>query len=166
MWSNSILKIYASQFQQNQSIRIDKTTQTINYPLMTHDVATHVNDFIDVITPLNVERFYKIHQFFCQILKSIYKLKKFFSQQMTYIFDIDLHFFKTGFNKVKTNLLVAPQEVNTEEILLHTFFKYSILTNSSTFWKSIFASSSKSTLNRRLLDKSAAKSTTNFLRSL
>ena len=132
MWSNSILKIYASQFQQNQSIRIDKTTQTINYPLKIHVVATHVNDFIDVITPLNVW-FYEIHHFFCQILKSIYKLNKFFSQQMTYIFDIVLQFVKTVFNKVKTNLLVAPQEVNTEEILLHTFFNYSILTNSLTF---------------------------------
>ena len=99
---------------------------------MTHDVATHINDFIDVIIPLNV-RFYEINQFFSQNLKSIYKRNKFFSQQMTYIFDIVLQFVKTVFNKVKTNLLVAPQEVNTEEILLHTFFNYSILTNSLTF---------------------------------
>ena len=130
--------------------------------LPTHDVATHINDFIYVIIPLNVW-FYKIHQFFCQFLKSIYKLNKFFSQQMTYIFDIFLQFVKIALDKFKTNLLVASQKVNTEEILLHTFFKYSILTNRLTFLKSISASSSKSTLNRRLLDKSAAKSTTNFM---
>ena len=81
---------------------------------MTHDVATHINDFIVVIIPLN-EWFYEINQF------------------QTYFFDIVLQFVKIVFFKFKTNLLVAPQEVNKGEILLHTFFKYSILTNSSTF---------------------------------